>query len=176
MLYGKHVGLRAIKESDLSQLLFWRNQPHFRQYFREHRELSTAHQARWFEGLIDSSTTYMFAIEKLADGDLIGACGLCYINWINRSADFSIYIGVENLYIDDNFAPDAAQVMIKYGFNQLGLHRLWSEIYEFDKSKIVFFEQLGFSLEGNHRETYWNEGKWHNSLFYGLLCAEYQFK
>ena len=33
------------------------------------------------------------------DGDLLSAAGLCCIDWINRSADFSIYLGWQGLYI-----------------------------------------------------------------------------
>ena len=44
------------------------------------------------------------AFEELATGRLLGACGLCYIDFINRSADFSIYIGADDLYIDELYA------------------------------------------------------------------------
>lgn len=39
MLTGKRTGLRAIEQQDLNQLLEWRNQPEYRRYFREYREL-----------------------------------------------------------------------------------------------------------------------------------------
>ena len=74
----------------------------------------------------------------------MGACGLCYIDWINRNADFSIYIGKDDLYIDEKYAIDAAQLMMKYGFEELNLHRLWAEIYNFDELKKIMFDKLGF--------------------------------
>ena len=77
----------------------------------------------------------MFSIIELESDRLLGACGLCYIDWINKNADFSIYIGADNLYIDDNFAPDAGSIMARYGFEELGLHRLWAEIYDYDDLK-----------------------------------------
>jgi len=97
---------------------------------------------------------------------------LCYIDWINKNADFSNYIGADNLYIDDKYAPDAGLIMAHYAFEELGLHRVWAEIYEFDELKKKFFENLGFKLDGRHRETHWSEGKWHDSLFYSLLENE----
>lgn len=173
MLRGDHVGLRAIERADLPVLLAWRNQPEFRRFFREYRELSAEHQARWFENVVmGNPSTRMFAIEELTSGRLLGACGLCYIDWVNRNADFSIYIGADGLYIDGCFAPDAARVMARYGFDELGLHRLWAEIYAFDAAKSVFFESLGFTLEGRHRQTHWSEGQWHDSLYYSLLAHE----
>ena len=175
MLKGKYVGLRSIERSDLTQLLEWRNQPEFRKYFREYRELNSEFQNRWFESkVMNDSATLMFAIEDLSSKKLLGACGLCYIDWINKSADFSIYIGAENLYIDDKFAVDAAKIMMKYGFEELALNRLWSEIYDTDNIKKRFFDILGFNLDGIHRETHWTEGKWCNSLFYSFLKSEYK--
>ncbi|MED5018431.1 GNAT family protein [Paenibacillus chibensis] len=170
MLKGNYVGLRAIEKEDLNRLQSWRNQPEFRRFFREYRELNSSNQAEWFEKtVLKDRNTVMFAIEELATRDLIGACGLCYIDWINRNADFSIYIGKDNLYIDEIYADDAAKIMISYGFDELGLHRLWSEIYEFDELKQMLFNRIGFQLDGRHRHTHWSEGKWSDSLFYSLI-------
>ncbi|PKM77603.1 MAG: N-acetyltransferase [Firmicutes bacterium HGW-Firmicutes-15] len=174
MLKGNMVGLRAIEKNDLDQLLEWRNIPELRQYFREYRELSMENQQRWYEKIVvEDQNTLMFAIIDLNTTELLGASGLCQINWVNRNADFSIYIGKNKMYIDSEYAIDAATILSKYSFEELGLHRLWAEIYDFDEPKKGFFERLGFTLEGRHRETYWSNGMWHGSLFYSILDREY---
>jgi len=173
MLKGSYVGLRAIELEDLPQLLEWRNRPDYRKYFREYRELSIENQKIWYEKtILNDPRTIMFSIIELENDRLLGACGLCYIDWVNRNADFSIYIGADNLYIDDKFAPDAGLTMAHYGFEEIGLHRIWAEIFDFDEKKKRFFENLDFSLEGRHRETHWYEGKWHDSLYYSLINNE----
>ena len=175
MINGRFTGLRAIEERDLAQLLTWRNNPELRQYFREYRELNGTQQRQWFESKVNGDpSTRMFAIESLADGRLLGACGLCYIDWVNRTADFSIYIGLDGIYIDEQWAPDAAVSMIRYGFEELGLHRLWTEIYDFDAAKARFLQSLGFVIDGRHRQTHWAQGQWHDSLFLSLLATDPQ--
>jgi hypothetical protein len=174
MLKCTVVGLRAIEKADLGQLLEWRNKPSFRRYFREYRELGADQQFQWYEqSVLRDPSVRMFTIIELSTDRVLGAAGLCYIDWPNRSADVSIYIGADNLYIDEVFAPDAAKVMAKYGFEELCLHRIWSEIYDIDEKKMRFFEMLGFTLDGRHRQTHWSEYDWHDSLFYGLLSSEY---
>ncbi|MBO7081560.1 MAG: GNAT family N-acetyltransferase [Neisseriaceae bacterium] len=174
MLKGKTVGLRAIERHDLEKLLTWRNQPNFRKFFREYRELNNDNQNNWFNSkVISDEHTRMFSIVLLETGELIGACGLCYIDWQNRCADFSIYIGKDNLYIDSEYAIDAAKTMIQYGFEELNLHRLWSEIYDIDNQKQTMFKQLGFTHEATHLSTHWTEGKWVNSLYYRYLETDY---
>jgi hypothetical protein len=173
MIEGRHTGLRAIEEGDLAQLLIWRNRPELRRYFREYRELNSTQQRQWFDSKVNGDpATRMFAIIHMDTDTLLGAAGLCYIDWVNRTADFSIYIGHEGLYIDDNLAPDAATAMIGYAFDELGLNRLWSEIYAFDTAKTRVFDKLGFRLDGLHRQTHWAEGAWHDSLFFSLLASD----
>ncbi|MCW5729823.1 MAG: GNAT family N-acetyltransferase [Alphaproteobacteria bacterium] len=175
MLKGEHVGLRGIEPQDLAQLLEWRNRPEYRRHFREFRELTSEHQAKWYRDVVLADPrVQMFSIVELSGGRLLGACGLCYIDWPNRNADFSIYIGADGLYIDEKFATDAGRVLLRYGFDELNLHRVWSEIYDFDSRKMGLFDRLGFRLDGRHRQTHWAEGKWHDSLFYGILSGEFR--
>ena len=100
MLKGEYVGLRSVEKNDLPILLEWRNQPEYRQFFREYRELNSVNQEKWFANkVLGDPGTIMFTIVNLVDNKVLGACGLCYIDWINRNADFSIYIGDKNVYI-----------------------------------------------------------------------------
>ncbi len=173
MISGPATALRAIEASDLDQLLAWRNRPELRRFFREYRELNATQQRAWFDSKVNGDpSTRMFAVVHRDTDTLLGAAGLCYIDWVNRTADFSLYIGHEGLYIDDNLAPDAAVTMIGYAFDELGLNRLWSEIYAFDEAKTRFFQKLGFTLDGRHRQTHWAEGAWHDSLYFSLLASD----
>src|SRR4051794_39231777 len=100
MIKGKLTGLRAVEPDDLEQLKHWRNLPGFRKNFREVRELNNDNQQKWFQSLQSNTLRdYMFSIVDLKDGNLAGACGLLYINWVIRSADFSFYIGKDEAYI-----------------------------------------------------------------------------
>ncbi len=173
MLGGEHVGLRAVEPADLEQLREWRNLPQLRRNFREHREIGPDQQRRWYETtVVDGAGVLMFAIVSADSGRLLGAAGLAGIDWVSRRSEFSIYIGSDNAYIDDHYAPDAARVLLRYAFRQLGIHRVWAEIYEYDELKRGLLDSLGFKLEGRHRQHHFADGVWHDSLFYGLLGGE----
>lgn len=173
MLKGSIVGLRAVEAEDLSLLLAWRNKSDFRKYFREYRELGMDQQRNWYEQkVLNDEHTRMFSIVALDTGELLGACGMCYIDWQNQCADFSIYIGKNDLYVDSIYAVEAAKLMIKYGFEELNFHRLWTEIYSIDEKKKELLKILGFSHEATHLETHWTEGKWVDSWYYRLLRSE----
>ncbi len=42
------------------------------------------------EKVVNGKDTLMFSIIDLKNLEVIGVCGLCYINWINGSADLCL--------------------------------------------------------------------------------------
>ena len=176
MIKGKRVGLRSVEKEDLKYLRDWRNLPHFRKNFREVRELSLADQESWFDSLQKTKhINYMFIIVDIETNTPIGAAGLLYINWINRSADFSFYIGKDEMYIgNEGSAKEAAQLLIDYGFKNLNLHKIWMELYEFDNQKIDFFmNDFEFKQDGLLRDNCYEDGVYWDSLIISLLIEDY---
>jgi RimJ/RimL family protein N-acetyltransferase len=168
--------LRAIEETDLQQLREWRNNPALRQYFREYRDLTFLDQARWFESLSGDDTKIMFAIHNKG---LVGCCGLTNIDWVNRSAEVSIYIGEVELgkdpvYIDDKVAPAALKELMAYAFDECGLSRLWVEVFAFDTLKTNLFLGARFEKEGTLRGVHFTKGKSYDSNIYGYLVEEWR--
>jgi hypothetical protein len=176
MIKGKKVGLRALEKEDLAILKDWRNIPSFRRNFREVRELSQYNQEKWFERTSASPNDFMFVIVRLSDNLPLGACGLLYTNWIIRSADLSFYIGFEEKYIDDKgYAEEAAKLLLEYGFNNLNLNKVWTELYEFDSRKLNFFKKkFGFKEDACLRDNCFEDGKYWNSYIVSLLSKEYK--
>ena len=172
MIKGKLVGLRAVEREDLGLLKSWRNIEEFRKNFREVRELNLDNQEAWFEkSCINNPNDFMFTILDLKTGEPIGACGLLYINWIIRSADFSLYIGKDELYIDsDGYAEESARLLIDYGFYTLNLHKIWMELYEFDDRKIEFFtNKFDFVRDGILRDNCYEDNKYWNSFIFSII-------
>ena len=175
MLDGLKVYLTAVEKEDLNQLKIWRNNPSFRKYFREYRELNSAQQNIWFKNkVVEDDSTQMFAIRRLDDNILLGCCGLVYINWIHRHADLSLYIGFDNQYIDnEGYAQESCSILLNYGFEELGLNKIWTEIYEFDNKKLELYNKFGFKLDGVLRENYFYKNNWYDSKVLSLLKKEY---
>ncbi len=175
MKQGEKVYLTAIEREDLRILQRWRNKETLKKYFREYREINSQLQEEWYQNkVLHDSSTLMFSIKRLQDDELLGCCGLCYINWIHRYADLSLYIGYEDVYIDSlGYAKESCSLLFEYGFQQLGLNKIWTEIYEFDHKKKELFDRLGFKVDGILRENYFYEGKWWNTYILSLLSKEY---
>lgn len=165
--------LRAIEEGDLLQLMQWRNHPNIRKYLRHKRELTIVDQAKWFESLSGDMTRRMYAIcnEK---GNLLGCCGLTEIDWMNRSAEVSLYVGNINegeppIYIDETIAPDVLGQLMEIARKEMNIHRLWVEVYSYDTQKQKLCNSLSYDLEGTlHHTHFWN-GDYQDSLIYSYI-------
>lgn len=174
MLTGKYTGLRSLEKSDLILLRDWRNKPNFRRNFREHKELNLSNQEAWYNRTILSPNDFMFVIVDLENNEPIGACGLLYTNWIIRSADFSFYIGKDDLYIDDKYAKDAADILIRYGFRDINLNKIWMELYEYDHLKLELFQSVfNFKVDGKLRQNAFSDGRYWDSYVISLLAEDY---
>ena len=176
MLKGKKVYLCALERADLPLLMKWRNNPEFRKHFREYKEINSDMQNRWYESkVLNGNDTLMFAIRNVETDELLGCCGLCYINWVHRNADLSLYIGKNDWYIDNmGYARESCELLFTYGFKELGMQKIWSELYEFDTRKIELYQKLGMQIDGTFRNQYFYDGKWWDSKLLAILSAEWK--
>ncbi len=176
MLKGEKVYLCALEREDLPLLMKWRNHPEYRKHFREYKELNMDMQNRWYETkVLGDPSTMMFAIKACETEELIGCCGLCYINWVHRNADLSLYIGKDWVYIDkEGYAKESCELLFDYGFLELGLRKIWSELYEFDERKIALYQELGMQIDGTLRSQYYYNGRWWDSKLLSILEEEWK--
>ena len=171
MLSGKKVYLTTVEEENLEQMREWRNEPGLRRYFREYREISRTMQKKWFEKINNDNNQVNFEIHDAVTGKIIGHCGLYYINWVSRTGEFGIYIG-DKEYRSGGYGSDTLRTLVKYGFEDLNLNRIWCEVYD-NNSSIEVYKHLGFKPEGTLRQNYYNEGRYWDSHVLGMLKSEY---
>ena len=172
MLKGKKTLLTAVSRDSLKQFMDWRNQPELRKYFREHKELNEDMQNSWYENrVLKDPNQVNFEIRTKKDNNLIGHCGLYYISWIHRHAEFGIYVGDEK-YRNGGYGSDALRTLIKYGFEDLNLNKIWCEVYS-NNAALSVYERLGFVMEGVQRQHYFNEGKYWDSKILSMLKEEW---
>ncbi|MEO8842370.1 MAG: GNAT family protein [Kofleriaceae bacterium] len=178
MLRGEHIQLRSIEREDLTRMRDWRNLPEFRRNFREFRELNLQNQEQWFTRISASANDFMFVVERSDDHVPIGVAGLVYVHWVVRSADISLYIGDNAMYIDGpgGHAEDAAKTLIRYAFDNLNLNKVWTELYAFDDHKVALFTRLGFARDAVLRDNAFEDGRYHDSYIYSLLRSDEEVK
>ena len=172
MIVGKKSYLTSVQPESIEQLREWRNNPELRKYFREYREISKPMQDNWYKNrVLDNPNQVDFEIHDKVSGKFIGHCGLYYINWVNRTAEFTVYLGDFD-FRGKGIGKDALITLFNYGFKDLNLNRIWCEVYTNNKALGVY-ESIGFVKEGVMRETYFNDGKYWDSTILSILRHEW---
>ena len=63
---------------------------------------------------------------------------------------------------------------MRFGFEELGLHRIWGQTVADNVASQRVMEKLGMHPEGRLRETQWYKGRWWDTVVYGILDAEWR--
>ena len=174
MIVGDKVRLRAHERVDLPDYVRWLNDRDVTRTLLLHRPMSMAEEERWFESLAERTDSVGFSIDAL-DGDEwvhVGTTSLEATDWRNRLAEFGIFIG-EKKYWDRGHGTEATRLVVTYGFDELNLHRIGLQVYDFNKRAAEIYERIGFKKEGVLREAMFREGSYHDVQVMGLLREEY---
>lgn len=67
------------------------------------------------------------------------------------------------------YGTDAARLMIAFGFEDLGLHRISAAIGPDNTASIAVVEKLGMRYEGCIRDHVFTNGAWRDSRLYAVL-------
>ena len=120
--------------------------------------------AEYFIGICrNENPKTTFAIEH--NGEFAGCIGLVLQKDIYKmSAELGYWIGEP--YWGKGIATSAVNKIVDYGFGKLGLIRIYSGIFEFNKASQRVLEKAGFQLEGIFRKSVHKNGK---------ICDEYRY-
>jgi len=169
----KCISLSPIESSDIETIRKWRNNQEIQKYLREYRLFAKSQKEQWYSSMIHDNRFEMFLIKDNNTLEVVGVCGLTYIDWINRHADVHIYVGKDAVWIDEKYCPSALDTIIDYAFNTLNLNKVWAEVYEIDCKKIDFFTKKGFKIDASLRQHYYYKGKYYDSHILSLLRGEH---
>jgi RimJ/RimL family protein N-acetyltransferase len=125
----------------------------------------------WFEN--NPSEGAFFIIRTLEDQKVIGFVDLGGYEWTARNAWVGIAIG-ESEFRSKGYGTDAMNVLLRYAFRALNLHRVNLGVFEFNKRAIRCYEKCGFKYEGTNRESIYKEDKRWDVFNMGILRSEWE--
>ena len=160
------------KDLHLDNCLRWFGDPEVTRWLVQHIPISRQAEEAWFERTIASDSDIVLAILD-ENGRHIGNCGFNRIDLVNRSAEFGILIGESDVW-GHGHGPEAARLILEYGFEELGLHRIALGVFSFNEGAIRAYEKVGFVHEGTEREAYFRHGRFHDHHIMSILESEWR--
>ena len=115
---------------------------------------------------------YDLAVVLKSQNMIIGGCGIYVSNMDNREGWIG-YVLNHNFW-GQGYATEIAKVLLKFGFDELNLHRIFATCEPANIASAHVLEKIGMQREGYLRENKWAKGKWRDSLVYAILNYEWK--
>ncbi|MDA2988825.1 MAG: GNAT family protein [Actinomycetota bacterium] len=170
---------RPIDESDLPELMRWRNEQQV--VLRQQEELTLAHQRRWFTDVVEPSYQQIrprsLQVIALNGATRVSYGGLTNIEWVSRRAELSFLAATELAQSFERYAAELQRFLAwtaAFAFGELGFNRIFTETWDFRDKHIEILEGFGFVLEGRLRHHVAKGGRAHDALLHGLLAKDWR--
>jgi [ribosomal protein S5]-alanine N-acetyltransferase len=118
----------------------------------------------------DRGETVTFALARRADKTLIGAIGL-RLEPEHRLAELGYWVGKP--YWNQGFATEAARAVIGYGFEELGLNRIYASHLARNPASGRVMQKAGLVYEGRLRQRILKWGVFEDLEIYAILRSDY---
>ncbi len=162
------VKLRALTQEDAETTWKWRNLPDIKYFFSGHPfPVNYEKEYKWIQSVLVSNIPHSyFAIEY--QEKIAGLVALRDIDLLNRKAEYSIFVAAGK-----GLGRSATNQILKFGFVELGLERIWLKVMEENILAIQLYKKSGFIEEGVLRNSVFKEGKFHNEKIMSILKEEF---
>jgi len=111
-----------------------------------------------------------FAIVPRRGTRLIGMIGLVITDKHSRG-ELGYWIGKP--YWNQGYATEAAEAVLRYGFEVLRLHRIWAVCFTRNPASGRVLEKVGMTYEGTRRQHVLKWGAFEDLAAYGILRREF---
>ncbi|WP_405420706.1 UDP-4-amino-4,6-dideoxy-N-acetyl-beta-L-altrosamine N-acetyltransferase [Marinobacter flavimaris] len=160
--------LRPMTESDLEQVLQWRNHLEVRSYMYTTHEIRVEEHRKWFMNASPDPAIELLIYEQ-------GGKAQGFVN-IARTrcpevADWGFYLAPNAL---KGSGRELGKQALNYAFGRLRLHKVCGQALGFNERSITFHKRLGFVEEARLRDQHFNGSQFHDVVCFGLLNSEWQ--
>ncbi len=141
------IYLRPMKVEDAPDIVRWRNNPEVKKHYIYQGEFTVESHLEWMKKHVDTGEVVQFMICVLETDQAIGCVNVQEIDRTHNKAEYGIFIGEDTLR-GKGIGTAAAKLMLKYCFEEAGLHRIYLRALASNKRAIKSYEKAGFTLEG----------------------------
>lgn len=162
--------IRPISESDLEQVLRWRNSERIRaNMYTDHLISWEEHQA-WFMKLKEDQTAVYLIFEFLQRP--VGFTYFTCIDSKNGKCFFGFYLGEEKM--PRGIGTIMGVLGIEHAFGKMGIRKLCGETFAFNKASINLFRRLGFAEEGHFVKHILKNEKYEDVISFAILKEDWE--
>jgi ribosomal-protein-alanine N-acetyltransferase len=168
--------LREFVRDDWPAILAYQSHPLYLRYY-EWTERTPEAVQDFVQMFLDQQQArprikFQLAVTLKSNGQLIGTCGIRLVSFDAREGDIGYELSPDHW--DRGYATEAARAVVRFGFAELGLHRIWSWCVADNVGSARVLEKLGMRLEGCLRHKEYYKERWWDRLLYAILEDEWR--
>lgn len=169
------IFLRPMTEDDTDRIIRWRNSEAVRTNFI-YRELFTRQsQKQWMETMVKTGRVAQMIIcvraglnEKEREEKPVGSVYIRDIDHIHHKGEFGIFIGEEEAR-GRGIGTVTAKLMIRYAFEELGLHKLFLRVFADNTRALNSYERAGFEREAYLKDDVCIDGNYRDIVLMAVI-------
>ena len=165
---GKQLYLRFLKYDDLDRTWEWLHRPDVYNKIGVKTPFSKEEQKKWYASLEKDKFKKVFAVCKKDNNIHIGNVSLDMIDIRHGNARLSIFIADHNAR-GKGYGSEALQLLEKYAFDTLKLHKIWCKTDAGDEKVLNFYHNLRFIQEGRLKEHERKDGIFVDKVLFGKI-------
>ena len=167
------ITLREISQDDIPTINRWRRDPVVSDGVgAPHRYIGVDVDLKWYEEYLSRRGSEVRCAVCIAEtGQLVGMVSLTRIDYVHRNAEYNAMVG-ERASQNRGIGTEATRAMVRHGFFDLNLHRIYVSILRENVSSIRMCEKAGFREEGTIREGAYKNGRYHDLVLMGVLKSD----
>lgn len=164
------IFLRPMTEFDTDSIIAWRNQKDVRENFI-YRELFTREgHENWVKTMIHTGRVVQMMICDLASEQPFGSVYIRDIDRGHKKAEYGIFIGVPQAR-GRGIGTAAAKLMLRYCFEEEGLHRIYLRALAGNRQAIRSYEKAGFVQEGCLKDDVYIDGEYYDIVWMAVVST-----
>lgn len=120
----------------------------------------------------EQGTAVTLALALRRNDRLIGAISLMNISELHKRGEIGYWVGKP--YWNRGYCTEACLTILAYGFNHLGLNRIYGSFFQRNPSSGRVMEKLGMTREGILRQHEVKWGRFEDVVVYGILEPQWR--
>lgn len=162
------IYLRPMTYEDTEKIVAWRNSDAVRKNFIYQELFTRESHENWIHTMVETGKAVQAIICELGTDRPLGSVYIRDIDRKHHKAEYGIFIG-EPQARGRGIGTAAAKLMLRYCFEEAGLHRVFLRAFATNLQAIRSYEKAGFVREALLRDDVRIEGKYCDIVLMGVL-------
>lgn len=165
------IYLRLMTREDTDRIVAWRNSDAVRKRFIYQELFTRESHENWIRTMVETGRVVQMIICDLSSDEPLGSVYIRDIDRSHNKAEYGIFIGEPGAR-GRGLGTAAAKLMLRYCFEEEGLHRVYLRVLADNPQAIRSYGKAGFREEGLLRDDVRIDGQYRDVIWMAAVRAD----